>query len=214
MNLMMWLRSSSRWALRFVILERLGCQTSSFIESKQKGGFVKGRFWWMCPRSGSWYRGTSECTPVPVLGAAEHPPKTKPPFGKPPTLCCRPAPVGNFSLQKIKWGLQRKDFGGRYGFPGFTGFSYLPLAWKVFLLWGQKSSPNYFFSVVVVYVCFFSVCGIFPILRGISPISTRFGNSLCDHRWAKTRVLKTDTLACRNARLKNTSVSKWFWGLF
>ena len=30
----------------------------------------------------------------------------------------RPAPVQNFSLPK-KWGPQRKDFGGGYGFPGF-----------------------------------------------------------------------------------------------
>ena len=33
-------------------------------------------------------------------------------------------------------------------------------------------------------------------------------------RWAKTRVLKTDTRECRNARFKNTSVSKWFLDLF
>ena len=37
-------------------------------------------------------------------------------------------------------------------------------------------------------------------------------------RWAKTRVLKTDTLACRNARFRNTScvtsVSKWILDLF
>ena len=32
-----------------------------------------------------------------------------------------------------KWGLQRKDFGGRYGLPGFIGFLYPPPAWKVFL---------------------------------------------------------------------------------
>ena len=30
----------------------------------------------------------------------------------------RPAPVQNFSLPK-KWRPQKKDFGGRYGFPGF-----------------------------------------------------------------------------------------------
>ena len=38
------------------------------------------------------------------------------------------------------------------------------------------------------------------------------------HRRAETRVLKTDTLACRNARFKNTSrvtsVSKWSLDLF
>ena len=32
--------------------------------------------------------------------------------------------------------------------------------------------------------------------------------------WAKTRVLKMDTLACRDARFENTSVSKWFLDLF
>ena len=42
------------------------------IERKQKGGFVKGRFWRMCLRSGFWYRGTSAWTLVPVLGAGEH----------------------------------------------------------------------------------------------------------------------------------------------
>ena len=31
----------------------------------------------------------------------------------------RPAPVQNFSLPPKKWGPQREDFGGRYGFPGF-----------------------------------------------------------------------------------------------
>ena len=37
-------------------------------------------------------------------------------------------------LCRKKWGPQRKDFGGRYGFPGiFIGFLYPPPAWKVFL---------------------------------------------------------------------------------
>ena len=49
-----------------------------------------------------------------------------------------------------KWGPQRKDFGDRYGFPGFIGFLHLPPAWKVFL-WGQKSSLKHFLSVVLVY---------------------------------------------------------------
>ena len=31
-----------------------------------------------------------------------------------------------------KWGPQRKDFGGRYGFPGFYRALYPPPAWKVF----------------------------------------------------------------------------------
>ena len=43
------------------------------IERKQKGGFVKGRFWRMCPRSGFWYWGTSAGSLVPVFGTGEHP---------------------------------------------------------------------------------------------------------------------------------------------
>ena len=58
-------------------------------------------------------------------------------------------------LCRKKWGPQRKDFGGGYGFPGFIGFLYPPPAWKVFL-WGQKSSPKDFLSVVVVHAFFFS----------------------------------------------------------
>ena len=44
-----------------------------WFEGKQKGGFVKGRFGRICPRSGFWYRGTSACTLVLVLGSGEHP---------------------------------------------------------------------------------------------------------------------------------------------
>ena len=40
-------------------------------------------------------------------------------------------------------------------FLGCIGFLYPPPAWKVFL-WGQKSSPKDFLSVVVVYAFFFS----------------------------------------------------------
>ena len=42
------------------------------LERKQKGGFAKGRFWRMCPRSGFWYRGTSEYTLVPVFCTGKH----------------------------------------------------------------------------------------------------------------------------------------------
>ena len=31
----------------------------------------------------------------------------------------RPGPVRNFSFAEKKWGPQKKDFVGRYGFPGF-----------------------------------------------------------------------------------------------
>ena len=43
------------------------------VERKQEGGFAKGRFWRMCPRSGFWHRGTSTCTLVRVFGTWEHP---------------------------------------------------------------------------------------------------------------------------------------------
>ena len=43
------------------------------VERKQKGGFIKGRFWRMCSRSLFWYRGTSACTLGPVCGTWEHP---------------------------------------------------------------------------------------------------------------------------------------------
>ena len=54
----------------------------------QKGGFVKGWFWRMWPRSG--FRsegGFGECALVPVFVPGEHPPK--PPFWKPP-FCQHP----------------------------------------------------------------------------------------------------------------------------
>ena len=44
----------------------------------------------MYPRSGFWYRGTSEYTLLPVCGTGEHPPKPpfwKPPFCEPPNVC-------------------------------------------------------------------------------------------------------------------------------
>ena len=41
------------------------------FEEETKGGFEKEWFWRMYPRSGFWYRGTSECTLVPVLGTEQ-----------------------------------------------------------------------------------------------------------------------------------------------
>ena len=75
---------------------------ASSFERKQQGGFEKGWFWRMCPRSG-WCWGnirmygrsgfgtetTSECTLVPFFGTGEHPPKPplwKPPFCQPPKV--------------------------------------------------------------------------------------------------------------------------------
>ena len=55
-----------------------------------------------------------------------------------------------------KWGPQRRDFGGRYGFPGFYRVFVSTTGLEIFLL-GQKSSPIDLLSVVVVHVFFFSV---------------------------------------------------------
>ena len=46
---------------------------STNLTGRQKGGFVKGRFWRMCPHSGFRSGGTCERTLVPVLGPGEHP---------------------------------------------------------------------------------------------------------------------------------------------
>ena len=45
-----------------------------WFTGKQKGGFVKGWFWRMCPRSSLRSGGTCECTLVPVVVPGEHPP--------------------------------------------------------------------------------------------------------------------------------------------
>ena len=63
-------------------------------------------------------------------------------------------------LCRKKSGPQRKDFGGRYGFPGFHRDFVFTTDLESFL-WGQKSSPNDFSLVVVVYVFFFSVRSVF-----------------------------------------------------
>ena len=66
------------------------------ITGRQEGGFVKGWFWRMCPRSGFRFGGTCERTLVPVFVPGEHPnvPSFRfsfrgnicqnHPFGKPP----------------------------------------------------------------------------------------------------------------------------------
>ena len=43
-------------------------QGQRLFKRKQKGSFVKGRFWRMCPRSGFWYRRSGFCTLVLVFG--------------------------------------------------------------------------------------------------------------------------------------------------
>ena len=50
-----------------------------------------------------------------------------------------------------EWGSQRKDFGGRYGFPWFYRVFVSTTGLESFSL-GQERSSNYFLSVVVVYV--------------------------------------------------------------
>ena len=45
----------------------------SLVREEQKGGFVKGWFWRMCPRSGFRSRGTCERTRVPVFVLGKHP---------------------------------------------------------------------------------------------------------------------------------------------
>ena len=47
-------------------------------------------------------------------------------------------------------GAAEEDFGGRYGFPGFHRVFASTICLEVFL-WGQKSSPNEFLSVVVLH---------------------------------------------------------------
>ena len=80
----------------------LRCMFSPIITRRQKGGFVKGWFWHMCPRSGFFSGGTCKCTLVPVFVPGEHAnvpsfwsfrgnicqnhPLGKPPFREPPTL--------------------------------------------------------------------------------------------------------------------------------
>ena len=55
------------------------CLTEQKITGRQKGGFIKGWFWRMCPRSGFRSGGTCERTLVPVFVPGEHPPKLRRP---------------------------------------------------------------------------------------------------------------------------------------
>ena len=59
-----------------------------------------------------------------------------------------PCPSAGTFLRRKNWGPQRKDFGGRYGFPGFVGVfvSTTGLESFFFRLWGEKCSPNDFLS--------------------------------------------------------------------
>ena len=59
-------------------------------------------------------------------------------------------------LCRKKWGPQRKDFGGGYGFPGYYRVFVSTTGLESFF-WGQNSSPKDFLSVVVAYAFFLSV---------------------------------------------------------
>ena len=59
----------------------------------------------------------------------------------------RPAPVQNFSLQKRKkWGPQRKDFGGGYGFPGLYRVFGSTTGLESFSLRPEKFSKRFSFG--------------------------------------------------------------------
>ena len=57
----------------------------------------------------------------------------------------RPAPVRTFALPK-KWGPQRKDFGGRYGFPGFHRVFVSTTGLESFSLGPEKFSKRFSFG--------------------------------------------------------------------
>ena len=89
---------------------------------RQKGGFVKGWFWRMYPRSGFRSRGTCECTLVPVCVPGEHPNvpsfrfsfrgniRQNHPFGKPPFWSSKTKTPQTVTLQvKIERGQKLKE---------------------------------------------------------------------------------------------------------
>ena len=57
----------------FSKFDRFGARISLFFERKQEGGFEKGWFGRMYPRSGFWYGGTSDCSLIQVFSTGEHP---------------------------------------------------------------------------------------------------------------------------------------------
>ena len=68
----------------------------------------------------------------------------------------RPAPVQNFSLQK-KWGPQRKDFGGGYGFSGFHRVSVSTTGLESLSMRPEKFSKRFSFGggcVRFLLLCF------------------------------------------------------------
>ena len=77
-------------------LEGMWVLTDRGMSGIFKGGFVKGWFWQMCPRSGCSYRRSVFCTLVPLFGTVVpffgtlvpvggvQGTSTKPPFWKPP----------------------------------------------------------------------------------------------------------------------------------
>ena len=69
----------------------------------------------------------------------------------------RPAPVQSFSLQKKKWGPQRKDFGGGYGFLGFYRVFVSTTGLESFSLKPENFSQRFSFGGGCVRF-FFSAC--------------------------------------------------------
>ena len=98
----------------------------------------------MYPRSGFRYRGTSECTLVPVLGAGEHPPK--PPFWE--TALLRTPKL----YLRLKFGLVIFYFQfplWKIGWSFFTWENWLvilylefPPVWRLGLVFFSHSSPT------------------------------------------------------------------------
>ena len=80
-----------------------------------------------------------------------------------------------------KWGPQRKDFGGGYGFPGFHREFVSTIDLESFFFEARKVSPRDFLSVVVVYAFIFSAAYVtLKTLTSLSQQSMPF--FLGDHR--------------------------------
>ena len=99
------------------------------------------------------------------------------------TIHCH-APVEELFFAEKKWGPQRKDFGGRYGFSGFLGFFVSSTGLESFSLRPEKVSKR--FSFGGGSVCFFFSVPVPPLvpappgvelLKGFSAIATQGRNT-------------------------------------
>ena len=70
----------------------------------------------------------------------------------------RPAPVQNFSSLQKKWGPQRKDFGGGYGFPGFYRVFVSTTGLESFSFRPEKFSKRFSFGGGCVRFFLLCVC--------------------------------------------------------